>query len=129
MRLEQLLSGENCRFRLDSDITKMSTPAVNHWLQRFVIEVRKVCGEHYCPDSLHQICCGLQRALRSADRVDVNFFESSEFAPLRDVLDGELKWLNATGKYVHKKKAEVITEEILRQKGLLGYQSPHVHST
>ena len=49
--------------------------------------------------SLHQICCGLQRALRAADRVDVNFFESSEFAPFRDVLDGELKRLNATGKY------------------------------
>ena len=32
-RLEQLLSAENCGFRLDSDITKMSTPAVNHWLQ------------------------------------------------------------------------------------------------
>ena len=32
-RLEQLLSTENCG--LDSDITKMSTPAVNHWVQRF----------------------------------------------------------------------------------------------
>ena len=45
------------------------------------------------------------------------------------MLDGELKRLNATGKYVHKKKAEVITEEmeeILWQKGLLGDQSPHV---
>ena len=128
-RLEQPLSAEKCRFGLDSDITKISTPAVNHWLQRFVIEVRKVSGEHYCPDSLHQICCGLQRALRTADRVDVNFFESSEFAPFRDVLDGELKWLNATGKYVHKKKAEIITEEmeeILWQKGLLGDHSPHV---
>ena len=41
-RLEQPLSAESCGFGLDSDITKMSTPAVNHWLQRFVIEVRKV---------------------------------------------------------------------------------------
>ena len=39
------------------------------------------------------------------------------------MLDGELKRLNTTGKYVHKKKAEVITEEteeISWQKGLLG---------
>ena len=43
-RLEQPLSAENCGFGLDSDITKMSTPAVNHWLQRFV---RKVGGKHY----------------------------------------------------------------------------------
>ena len=68
----------------------------------------------------------MQRALRAADRVDVNFFESSDFAPFRDALDGKLKRLNATGKYVHKKKAEVITEEILWQKGLLGDHSPHV---
>ena len=56
----------------------------------------------------------------------MNFFESSEFVQFQDVLDGELKRLNATRKYVHKKKAEVITEEILWQKGLLGDQSPHV---
>ena len=45
------------------------------------------------------------------------------------MLDGKLKWLNATGKYVHKKKAEVITEEmeeLLWQKGLLSDHSPQV---
>ena len=47
---------------LDNPDTKMSTPAVNHWLQRFVIEVRKVSGECYSPDSLHQIGCGVQTA-------------------------------------------------------------------
>ena len=36
----------------------------------------------------------------------MNFFESSEFAPFQDLLDGELKRLNATGNYVHKKKAD-----------------------
>ena len=45
-----------------------------------------------------------QRALRAGDRVDVNFFESREFAPFQDVLDGELKRLSTTGKYVQKKK-------------------------
>ena len=47
---------------LDNPDTKMSSPAVNHWLQRFVIEVRKVSGECYSPDSLHQIGCGVQTA-------------------------------------------------------------------
>ena len=55
-RLEQQLSTENCGFGLDSHSTNMSTPAVNHWLQRLVIEVRKVSSEHYCPDSLHVGC-------------------------------------------------------------------------
>ena len=114
---------------LEVDITKMSATAINYWLQRFVVEARKGNGEHYCPDSLHQICCGLQRVLRAAGRVDINFFDGKEFAPFRELLDGELKTLNGTGKYVYKKKAEIITaemEEILWQKGLLGDHSPQV---
>ena len=50
---------------LDNPDTKMNNPAVNHWLQRFVIEVRKVrkvSGECYSPDSLHQNGCGVQTA-------------------------------------------------------------------
>ena len=47
---------------LDNPDTMMSSPAVNHWLQRFVIEVRKVSGECYSSDSLHQICCWVQTA-------------------------------------------------------------------
>ena len=38
---------------LDVDIRKMSNAAINHWLQRFVLETRKSNGEHYSPDSLH----------------------------------------------------------------------------
>ena len=80
--------------------------------------------------SLYQLCCGLQRALRDADR-DINFLEQFTFNHFRFVLDGELKRLNATGNYVHKKKACVITvemEEILWEKGLLGDSSPQVLS-
>ena len=122
-------SEDNSELVLRVDITKMTATAINHWLQRFVVEVRKGNGEHYCPDSLHQICCGLQRALRAAGNTDINFFDGKEFAPFRELLDGELKSLNSTGKYVYKRKAEVITaemEEILWQKGLLGDHSPQV---
>lgn len=127
-RLTQLSEEEtDCGFTLDRDITKMPTLVVNNWLQRIVLEVRKFRGDYYCPDSLHQICCDLQRVLRAANRPEVNFFDNHEFAPFCDVLDGELKRLNGTGKYIHKKKAEVITaemEEILWQKGLLGEGGP-----
>ena len=54
-------------FKLDRDIPKMTTFSVNHWLQKFVLEVRKMNRDYYCPDSLHQMCCGLQRALRAAN--------------------------------------------------------------
>ena len=43
------------------------------------------------------------------------------------MLDGKLKQLNRTGKYVEKKKAEVITvkvEEKLWESGMLGDHSP-----
>ena len=54
-----------------------------------------------------------------------------QFAQFHCVLDGELKRLNGTGNYIHKKKANVITvemEEILWEKGLLGDCSPQVLS-
>ena len=106
----------------------MDIDAIDFWLQRFVLEVQKRNGDHYCPDSLYQICCGLQRALRNVDH-DVNFFEQFRFVNFHSVLDGELKRLNATGNYIHKKKASIITvemEDVLWEKGLLGDHSPQV---
>ena len=55
-----------------------------------------------------------------------NGLRNSQF---RSVLDGELKRLNGTGKYIHKKKASIITaeiEEVLWEKGLLGDHTPQV---
>ena len=34
---------------------------LSHWLSRFVVEVRKVDGTDYPPDSIHHIIAGLQR--------------------------------------------------------------------
>ena len=94
-----------------------------------MLETRKSNGEHYSPDSLHQICCGLQRAIRAAGNTDINFFDGKEFTPFRELMDGELKRPNGTGKYVYKKKADIITvemEEIFWKNGLLGDHSPQV---
>ena len=49
----------SCRHKLKVEITELDTAAVCFWLQRFVLEVGKGNGKHYCPDSLHQLCCGL----------------------------------------------------------------------
>lgn len=65
-RLQLPMNSEDNDLSLEVDITKMTTIAINYWLQQFVVEVRKGNGEHYSPDSLHQICCSLQKALRAA---------------------------------------------------------------
>ncbi len=48
---------------------------MNYWLERFVLEVRAKSGEEYSPDSLYQLCCGLLRSLREANRAKVNIVE------------------------------------------------------
>ena len=65
----------NSELVLKVDITKITATAINHWPQQFVVEVSKDNGEYYCLDSLHQICCGLQRALRAAGNTNVNFID------------------------------------------------------
>ena len=85
----------------------MEVSAISFWLQRFVLKVRKANKQQYCPDSLYQICCGLQKVLRNAGK-DVNFFEQFQFAEFRAVLDGVLKQLNGSGKFIHKKKKPML---------------------
>ena len=63
------------------------------------------------------------------NRSGLNIFEDAEFAEFCGVLDGQLKALNRTGKYIEKKKASVITiemEETLWKNGLLGDHNPQV---
>ena len=50
---------EESTFALDANIVNMEASAIPFWLQRFVLELRKVNKQQYCPDSLYQICCGL----------------------------------------------------------------------
>jgi len=85
----------------------MSDKAINHWLQRFMLEARKDNREHYSPDSLHQIRCGLHRTIRAVGNTGINFFDSKVFAPFRELMDSELKRLNGTGRYVYKNKADL----------------------
>ena len=52
---------------LPNNMMKSKDPTA-FWLQGFVLEVRT------SPDSLYQLCCGLQRALRNANQY-INQFE------------------------------------------------------
>ena len=115
--------------KLDANFASMSIEAMNYWLSKFILEVRSSNSKEYSPDSLYQLCCGLHRSLKDNNRNEINIFADNEFAEFRGVLDGQLKTLNRTGKYIEKKRASVITiemEERLWANGLLGDHSPKV---
>ena len=104
----------------------MSEDALKFWLAKFVTEVRRTDGKPYPPNSVYQICCGLGRALRAADRSEIDIFNSANFAMFRDTLDSCMKRLKTTGDF-EVKQAEPITrevEDLLWQKGLLGDSNP-----
>ena len=63
-----------------STIEQMTDTELTHWMSRFVLEVRKVNGSEYPPNSIHHICAGLLRYLRMSGR-DIDLFKDTAFAP------------------------------------------------
>ena len=55
-------------------LVQLSTPELQHWLTRFILEVRKKNGDEFPPNTLHHICCGIMRHLRwnSCSSVTIN---------------------------------------------------------
>ena len=112
---------------LVEQFTDLPLESIQFWLPKFIVEVKKSNGENYPAESLYGLCCGLQRSLRENDRV-INIFSDDGFNRFRQVLDGRMKQLKASGVFV-KKSAEVITEEVedrLWELGVLGDNSPQV---
>ena len=42
------------------NIDEMSKADIQHWIVKFVAEVKQKDGNHYPPDTVYQICCGLR---------------------------------------------------------------------
>ena len=95
---------------LKEDFTEMTVTAMNFWLCKFVVEIRRKDKILYAPDTLYQICCGLLRLLKEADRVEVNILSDPAFQQFKGTLDARMKELRHTGKH-QPKRAAVITEE------------------
>lgn len=101
---------------------------LQHWLCRFVVEIRKKNGLEYPPNTLHHVVAGIMRHMRyNCGRPELDFFKDPSFSDFRASLDAEMKRLQSAGIGSVKKQAEPVTieeEELLWQKILLGDHSP-----
>ncbi len=53
---------------------------LQQWMSCFVLEIRKKDGTEFPPNSLHHICCGIMRYLRSNRKPALDIFKDKEFA-------------------------------------------------
>ena len=90
----------------------MSKNDLDHWLSRFMLEVRRKVGKEFPPKSLHHICCGILQHLRECGNSSLDVFKDHELANFRQTVDSELKRLLASGLGSSKhKQVEPIDEE------------------
>lgn len=92
-RRENLIEQSESRQELLPIFTDMKEDSMCFWIEKFVAEVRKTDGNPYPPNSLYQIVCGLHRALRCANRFEVDIFNGVGFSKFRDTLDSCMKTL------------------------------------
>ena len=88
---------------------------------------RKKDGSEFSPDTLHHLCYGIQRFLRSNGHPALDIFKDSRLAYFRSSLDSEMKRLQSLGIGSKKKQSEPLTTEVeekLWEEGLLGEHSP-----
>jgi hypothetical protein len=106
----------------------MDSHTLSEWLTRFVLEVRKVNGSEYPPNTLHHIVCGILRHLKNSNNSsEIDIFKDPEFHGFRCSLDAEMKRLQSKGVGSVHKQAEPFTteeEELLWEKKILGDHSP-----
>ena len=87
-------------------IDSLSDQSLNHWLTRFILEVRKQDGSEYVPNTLHHIMAGLMRYLRWSGKAQIYLFKYATFAKFRSSLDA--RWKDSKrGKRSEKKQAEI----------------------
>ena len=105
---------------------------LNHWLARFIVEVRNRNGERYPGTTLYSICAGIQRYIRekravSSSQNSLDIYKLPEFSYFRSVFDSILKELHQQGIGNTKKQAQVITvevEERMWSNDILGDDTP-----
>ena len=64
-------------------ITQLSTADLQHWMSKFVLEIRKRDGSEYPPNSLYHISAGNMCYLHWNGEPSIKFFCGSEFTLFR----------------------------------------------
>ena len=104
-------------------LTEMDANALQYWMTRFILEVRKKNGDEDPPNTLHHLVCGIMRFLRQSGQPQLDFFKEDVYAGFRSSLDGEMKRLQSKGIGSASRQAEPLTveeEEMLWQRKVLG---------
>ena len=68
---------------------------LQHWLNYFVLEVRKKNGSEYQSDSFHHLCSGIVHFLQANNCPSIEIFKDSDFTEFGATLDAEMKRLQA----------------------------------
>ena len=74
-------------------LTDIIPSDLQHWLNYFLLEVRKKDGSEYPTDSLHHLCSGIMRFMRTNNCPSIDIFKDSDFTEFRATLDAEMKRL------------------------------------
>ena len=102
---------------------------LNHWIARFITEVRRQDGKPYPPRSIHQLLAGLQRYMLSMKSDAPKFLDRKDvrFAPIHGTCETIYRNLHGKGIGTDVRHAAVITsedEEKLRTTGVVGCNTP-----
>ena len=73
------------------DICSLEDVTLNRWMCHFVLEIWKQNGDEYPPNTLHHICSGIMRHVRSHGKPEIDFYKGPVFANFRSTLDAEMK--------------------------------------
>lgn len=109
-----------------------SNQELNHWMAKFIYEVRNQHGEAYTGSTLYSICSGIQRYIRekrasSSSQNVIDIYKMTEFSYFRMAFDAVLKELHQLGIGTIKKQASIITEDLedrMWNEGILGSDTP-----
>ena len=71
-------------------IHEMDPAGQSHWVTKFVLEVQKVDGGEYQPNTLYHIVCGIMCHVQNTLNANIDFFKDPDFAGFRGSLDAEM---------------------------------------
>ena len=109
------------------DLSEFTKGDLDYALRYFFCDVRKQTGDRYPPQTLKDICSGIQFYFNNSLGWTISIFNDKDFATCRKSLDAQMKLSARMGNIKPAKKAVIITEEMehkLWDSGALGSANP-----